>query len=167
MLHIPSQRMAILPSQARGTPPGGNRIDAAARECTLWIDGFNGVAGHLAQNIDFAIVAAADPPTLRAHARARGWNRPRHVPPAAERVSIGDSISASRPAQRGQTVRATLAQSVPLALSTTGSRATDARFGAIRAPVEAGWSHLHTTAKPLTAPPPTQRLSPASRWIFG
>jgi predicted dithiol-disulfide oxidoreductase (DUF899 family) len=43
--------------------------------CTAWIDGFNGVANHIAQNVDFAIVAAADPVPLRAHARARGWNR--------------------------------------------------------------------------------------------
>ena len=43
--------------------------------CTAWIDGVNGVAHHLAQNVDFAIVAAADLPTLRSHARARGWNR--------------------------------------------------------------------------------------------
>jgi predicted dithiol-disulfide oxidoreductase (DUF899 family) len=43
--------------------------------CTAWIDGYNGVAHHLAQNIDFAIVAAADPATLRAHARDREWNR--------------------------------------------------------------------------------------------
>jgi predicted dithiol-disulfide oxidoreductase (DUF899 family) len=43
--------------------------------CTAWIDGFNGVAQHLAQNIDFVIVAAADPATLRAHARNRGWDR--------------------------------------------------------------------------------------------
>jgi predicted dithiol-disulfide oxidoreductase (DUF899 family) len=42
--------------------------------CTLWIDGFNGVADHLAQNVDFAVVAAADPSTLRAHARDRGWH---------------------------------------------------------------------------------------------
>ena len=27
--------------------------------CTLWIDGINGVAHHIAQNVDFAIVAAA------------------------------------------------------------------------------------------------------------
>src|SRR5215213_8221240 len=27
--------------------------------CTAWIDGSNGIAHHLAQNIDFAIVAAA------------------------------------------------------------------------------------------------------------
>ena len=43
--------------------------------CTLLIDGFNGVAHHLAQNVDMAIVAAADPKTLRAHARARGWDK--------------------------------------------------------------------------------------------
>jgi predicted dithiol-disulfide oxidoreductase (DUF899 family) len=41
--------------------------------CTMSIDGFNGVASHLAQNVDFAIVAAAEPAALRAHARARGW----------------------------------------------------------------------------------------------
>jgi len=41
--------------------------------CTLWIDGYNGVAHHLAQNVDFVIVAAADLPTLRKHARDRGW----------------------------------------------------------------------------------------------
>jgi predicted dithiol-disulfide oxidoreductase (DUF899 family) len=43
--------------------------------CTAWIDAFNGVAHHVAQNVDFAIVAAADPSTLRAHARDRGWDR--------------------------------------------------------------------------------------------
>ena len=40
--------------------------------CTLRIDGYNGIAHHIAQNVDFAIVAAADPPVLRAHARRRG-----------------------------------------------------------------------------------------------
>ena len=42
--------------------------------CTMWIDGANGVAQHVAQNIDFAIVAAADPKALRDYARERGWN---------------------------------------------------------------------------------------------
>src|SRR5207244_2776695 len=41
--------------------------------CTAWIDGFNGIAHHLAQNVNLAIVAGADPSTLRAHARKRGW----------------------------------------------------------------------------------------------
>jgi predicted dithiol-disulfide oxidoreductase (DUF899 family) len=43
--------------------------------CTAWLDGANGVAHHLAQKLDFAVVAAADIPTLRAHARARGWDK--------------------------------------------------------------------------------------------
>jgi predicted dithiol-disulfide oxidoreductase (DUF899 family) len=43
--------------------------------CTLIIDGWNGVAHHLAQNVDVAIVAAASPAALRAHARARGWDK--------------------------------------------------------------------------------------------
>ncbi len=43
--------------------------------CTAWIDGYNGVAQHIAQNVDLAIVAAADPSTLRAHARSRGWDK--------------------------------------------------------------------------------------------
>ena len=43
--------------------------------CTAWIDNFNGIAHHLAQNVDLAIVAAADLPALRAHARKRGWDK--------------------------------------------------------------------------------------------
>src|SRR3989440_666414 len=43
--------------------------------CTAWIDGYNGTAHHIAQNVDFAIVAAADPATLRAYARTRGWDK--------------------------------------------------------------------------------------------
>jgi predicted dithiol-disulfide oxidoreductase (DUF899 family) len=41
--------------------------------CTMWIDGFNGVAQHLAQSVDFAVAAAAEPSALRDHARNRGW----------------------------------------------------------------------------------------------
>jgi predicted dithiol-disulfide oxidoreductase (DUF899 family) len=43
--------------------------------CTQWIDGFNGIAQHLARSVDFVVVAAADPVALRAHARNREWNR--------------------------------------------------------------------------------------------
>src|SRR5262245_40668828 len=52
--------------------------------CTLWIDGFNGVADHLGQNVDFVVAAAADPAVLRQHARARGWRNLRLL-------SCGDS----------------------------------------------------------------------------
>ena len=53
----------------------GKRQTTPCPMCTAWIDGFNGVAHHLAQNVDLAIVAAVDPVSLRSHARARGWNR--------------------------------------------------------------------------------------------
>ena len=53
----------------------GKRQANACPMCTAWIDGYNGVAHHVAQNVDLAIVAAADPVTLRAYARERGWNR--------------------------------------------------------------------------------------------
>src|SRR5689334_22406111 len=47
----------------------GKKQTTACPMCTAWIDGCNGIAHHLAQNIDFAIVAAADLPTLREYAR--------------------------------------------------------------------------------------------------
>jgi predicted dithiol-disulfide oxidoreductase (DUF899 family) len=53
----------------------GKRQTKACPMCTAWLDGANGVAHHLAQNIDFAVVAAADVPMLRAHARERGWDK--------------------------------------------------------------------------------------------
>ena len=53
----------------------GKKQTNACPRCTAWIDGYNGVAHHLAQNIDLAIVAAADPATLRTYARKRGWDR--------------------------------------------------------------------------------------------
>ncbi len=52
--------------------------------CTMWIDGYNGIARHLEPNVDFVIAAAAELPALRAHARARGWHNLRLL-------SCGDS----------------------------------------------------------------------------
>jgi len=51
----------------------GKRQTDPCPMCTMWIDGYNGVGRHIAQNVDFAIAAAADPPMLRQHARNRGW----------------------------------------------------------------------------------------------
>jgi predicted dithiol-disulfide oxidoreductase (DUF899 family) len=53
----------------------GKRQTEPCPMCTMGIDGYNGVAHHLAQNLDFVVVAAAEPAALRAHARRRGWNR--------------------------------------------------------------------------------------------
>src|SRR5207244_10735986 len=43
--------------------------------CTAWIDSFNGVAHHLAQNLDLAILEAADRFKLRAYRRDRGSDK--------------------------------------------------------------------------------------------
>jgi predicted dithiol-disulfide oxidoreductase (DUF899 family) len=42
--------------------------------CTMWIDGYNAAAPHVTQNVDFAVVAAAEPEAIKAHAAKRGWN---------------------------------------------------------------------------------------------
>jgi predicted dithiol-disulfide oxidoreductase (DUF899 family) len=57
----------------------GKKQSKACPMCTAWLDSANGVAHHLAQNLDFAVVAAADVPTLRAFARTRGWDKLRLV----------------------------------------------------------------------------------------
>jgi predicted dithiol-disulfide oxidoreductase (DUF899 family) len=53
----------------------GKKQTSPCPMCTLFIDGWNGIAHHLAQNVDLVIVAAATPAALRAHARNRGWDQ--------------------------------------------------------------------------------------------
>src|SRR3954468_10152247 len=43
--------------------------------CTMWIDGFNGVAHHIARNADFAVAAAAETDDLQRFGRERGWDQ--------------------------------------------------------------------------------------------
>lgn len=57
----------------------GKRQTSPCPMCTMWIDGFDGVAGHVTQNADLVVVAAADLVELREHARRRGWRRLRLV----------------------------------------------------------------------------------------
>jgi predicted dithiol-disulfide oxidoreductase (DUF899 family) len=71
--------------------------------CTAWIDGLDGVAHHIAQNVDLAIVAAADLPTLRAHARKRGWNRLRLLS-ADENTFKYDLLSEDKEGNQDSTV---------------------------------------------------------------
>jgi predicted dithiol-disulfide oxidoreductase (DUF899 family) len=52
--------------------------------CTMWVDGLNAAVRHVQQNADYVVASAADPPALRAHARARGWD-------AVRLLSCGDS----------------------------------------------------------------------------
>jgi predicted dithiol-disulfide oxidoreductase (DUF899 family) len=47
--------------------------------CTMWVDGFNGVAHHLRQNINFAVIAEAGIRELREWARERHWDALRLV----------------------------------------------------------------------------------------
>lgn len=47
--------------------------------CTLWVDGFNGVAHHLRQRVNFAVIAAAGIGELRQWGRQRGWSKLRLV----------------------------------------------------------------------------------------
>lgn len=53
----------------------GKRQTEPCPMCTMWVDGLNGIAEHVTQRADLAIVAAADVPALRAHARDRTWSR--------------------------------------------------------------------------------------------
>jgi predicted dithiol-disulfide oxidoreductase (DUF899 family) len=81
----------------------GKRQTKACPMCTAWLDSANGVAHHLAQNLDFAVLAAADIPTLRSFARSRGWDKLRLL-------SSGDSTfkfdfgSENREGQQDSTV---------------------------------------------------------------
>lgn len=52
--------------------------------CTMWIDGYNAVVPHVTQNVDFAVVAAAEPAAITAFAASRGWSNLRLL-------SAGDS----------------------------------------------------------------------------
>lgn len=42
--------------------------------CTLWIDGFNGVAHHLRQRVNFAVIAQVGIGELREWGRQRSWH---------------------------------------------------------------------------------------------
>lgn len=48
--------------------------DEACPMCSMWVDGFHGVAHHLAQHTAFAVIAKAPLPKLRAWALRRGWD---------------------------------------------------------------------------------------------
>jgi predicted dithiol-disulfide oxidoreductase (DUF899 family) len=81
----------------------GKRQTSPCPMCTSLIDGFNGVAHHLAQKVDFAVVAAADPAALRAHARKRGWNRLRLLSAGASSFKY-DLASEDREGNQDSTV---------------------------------------------------------------
>jgi predicted dithiol-disulfide oxidoreductase (DUF899 family) len=48
--------------------------DHGCPSCSMWVDGLHGVAHHLAQVTNLAVIAKAPLPKLRAWARRRGWS---------------------------------------------------------------------------------------------
>jgi predicted dithiol-disulfide oxidoreductase (DUF899 family) len=48
--------------------------DGACPMCSMWVDGFHGVAHHLARRTGVAVIAKAPLPKLRAWALRRGWD---------------------------------------------------------------------------------------------
>lgn len=47
--------------------------------CSMWTDGWNAVADHVAQNVDFALVSAAPIDETMAMAKERGWDNLRWI----------------------------------------------------------------------------------------
>ena len=82
----------------------GKRQTSPCPMCTLLIDSLNGVAHHLAQNVDLAIVAAADPTKLRAHARRQGWDNLRLLSTAEGSTFKYDLASEDREGNQDSTI---------------------------------------------------------------
>jgi predicted dithiol-disulfide oxidoreductase (DUF899 family) len=61
--------------------------DAGCPVCSMWIDGLDGVAAHVAQHLSFAVLAPAPLPQLRQWGRRRGWRRIRLV--STDHTSLG------------------------------------------------------------------------------
>lgn len=62
----------------------GKRQSSPCPMCTMWVDGLDAVLPHIEQRADYVVASAADPASLRAYARRRGWH---HV----RLLSCGDS----------------------------------------------------------------------------
>lgn len=52
-----------------------SKDDEYCNMCSAWIDGFNGVAPHVTQRVNFVIASRAPFENLRAWAERRGWDR--------------------------------------------------------------------------------------------
>ena len=54
--------------------------------CSLWTDGYNGIAHHIHRRVNFAVVAAADIDAWRDFGRDRGWTNLRLVSAAGSTI---------------------------------------------------------------------------------
>lgn len=52
-----------------------SKEDEFCNMCSAWIDGFNGIAPHVTQRVNFVIASRAPFDVLRAWAGRRGWDR--------------------------------------------------------------------------------------------
>lgn len=66
------------------TPDGGCPM------CSMWLDGLNGVAAHIARHVSFAVTAPAPLDQLRDWGRRRGWERLRLV--SAAGTALGSDL---------------------------------------------------------------------------
>lgn len=64
--------------------------DGGCPMCSMWLDGLNGVAAHLAQHVSFAVTAPAPLGQLREWGRSRGWSRLRLV--SAAGTTLGRDV---------------------------------------------------------------------------
>ena len=52
----------------------GPRMESACRMCTSFLDALDGIAPHVMQRMNLAVVAKSPIARLRAHGRDRGWH---------------------------------------------------------------------------------------------
>lgn len=55
--------------------------------CSMWVDGWNGVAPHVEQQANIVAASLAPPATLKSWAQRRGWNRIRVLADADESLA--------------------------------------------------------------------------------
>jgi predicted dithiol-disulfide oxidoreductase (DUF899 family) len=69
----------------------GKQQTSACPMCSMWMDGWNAVAHHLAENVDFVVASSADAVDWSALAERRGWNNLRLVSaaPSTFKLDIG------------------------------------------------------------------------------
>jgi predicted dithiol-disulfide oxidoreductase (DUF899 family) len=69
--------------------------DSACPMCSLWVDGFHGIAHHLAQRMGFAVIGKAPLPKLRSWALRRGWDGLRIL--SSGDTTFNADVNAERP----------------------------------------------------------------------
>jgi len=69
--------------------------DEACPMCSMWVDGFQGVAHHIAQHTAFAVIGKAPLPKLRAWALRRGWDGLRVL--SSHDTTFNADLNAERP----------------------------------------------------------------------